>query len=110
MARPMPRLEPVTIATRPSRSSWAWISERLRIGAVSPLAPGRRDDGALAGAGASDGARGSGLRRPATDRSGRPASRAPRLRPGRADPDRLGERAGAVAGAAAVRAPGTAPA
>ena len=42
--------------------------------------------------------------------SGRPAPRAPGVRPGRPDPDRLGQRARAVAGAAAVRAARSAPA
>ena len=70
----------------------------------------RRDDGALARAGAADGARGPGLRRPAPDRPGRPAPRAPGVRPRRADPDRLGERARPFAGAAALRAARSAPA
>ena len=46
-----------------------------------------------------------GLRRRAPERPGRPPAPAAGLRPRRAHPDRLGERAGALAGAAAVRPP-----
>src|SRR5689334_15194328 len=109
MARPMPRLPPVTIATRPSRSNWLRISLRVRIGAVSPLGVRRRDDGDPARAGAPDGARGPGLRRPAPHRPDRPAPRASGVRPRRADPDRLRQRARPVAGAPTVRASRSAP-